>query len=70
MLHIIAKFTKYIVRTFLVENPDTEQKYSFATLVAMHQTILPELQKEYFCPVSGFSTKNVRTMYFVNFAMI
>ena len=29
-----------------------------------------ELQKEYFCPVSGFSTKNVRTMYFVNFAMI
>ena len=29
MPHIMAKFTKYIVRTFLVENPDTGQKYSF-----------------------------------------
>ena len=29
MPHIIAKFTKYIVRTILVENPDTGQKYSF-----------------------------------------
>ena len=25
--------------------------------------LFTELQKEYFCPVSGFSTKNVRTMY-------
>ena len=31
---------------------------------------VPELQKEYICPVSGFSTKNVRTIYFVNFALI
>ena len=29
MPHIMAKFTKYIVRTFLVENLDTGQKYSF-----------------------------------------
>ena len=29
MPHIMAKFTKYMVRTFLVENPDTGQKYSF-----------------------------------------
>ena len=27
--HIMAKFTKYKVRTFLVENPDMGQKYSF-----------------------------------------
>ena len=29
-----------------------------------------ELQKEYFCPVSGFSTKNVRIMYLANLAII
>ena len=33
MLYIMAKFTKYIIRTFLVENPDTGQKYSYCNSV-------------------------------------
>ena len=33
MPNIMAKFTKYIVRTFLVENPNTGQKYSFCNSV-------------------------------------
>ena len=29
MHHIVTKFVKYIIRTFLDENPDTGQKKSF-----------------------------------------
>ena len=34
------------------------------------KNIIAELQKDYFDPVSRFSTKNVAIMYFVNFATI
>ena len=32
--------------------------------------LFPELQKDYFCPVSGFQLKNVRMIYLVNFVSI
>jgi len=39
MPHIMAKFIKYIVRTFLVENPDTGQKYSFCNTENLYMFI-------------------------------
>ena len=54
MPHIMAKFTKYIVRTFLVENPDTGQKYSFCNsggegdyIPNLRLLLCPEVVKKY-----------------------
>ena len=49
MPHIMAKFTKYIVRTFLVENPDTGQKYSFCNsgLDPKQNTIFTEVSNQH-----------------------